>query len=137
MCVLLIKVPIQKKSGNLFNDPCMLISRRNKTPKALIYILIILLRLTMLLLLPIESVCNRASSLNSVDSFSLKLVSFLYFKDFYIGLVKQTSTSLLILRMIIKKKKKKKKKRKKEKELLLANFNESSIKYYFELFLNN
>ena len=22
MCVLSIKVPIQKKSGNLFNDPC-------------------------------------------------------------------------------------------------------------------
>ena len=23
MCVLSIKVPIRKKSGNLFNDPCM------------------------------------------------------------------------------------------------------------------
>ena len=26
MCVLSIKVPIQKKSGNLFNDPCTYIS---------------------------------------------------------------------------------------------------------------
>ena len=24
MCVLSIKVPIRKKSGNLFNDPCIL-----------------------------------------------------------------------------------------------------------------
>ena len=31
MCVLSIKVPIRKKSGNLFNDPRICISKENET----------------------------------------------------------------------------------------------------------